>query len=266
MKKIFLSFNITQKLLLFFLLSIALSLIPFLVIMYHTVKPKVIEQSLIDINYRTKNIVTNLQTQLNHAQTLAISLARMGENLSHNSNSDKKSLNRFLQQAKNNINIAGGGIWPEEYLYNKQKKLASFFWARDSSNNFIFIDDYNQDNPKSYHNEDWYKPLKKANKDTIYWSEPYKDPYTNVAMVTVSVGMYKENTFIGISTIDVALTGIEELISEQTGAFDGYTYLVDNKHNIIVNQGIKKEAIPASLSKNIIFTNDKFVGSVDVNG
>jgi len=254
--------TIVKKLLLFFIISSSLSLVAFFATLYNTVKPKVAQQSHLEIDYRSQKIVLNLQERINNAQTLAISLARMGESLSKNSQQDKETLYRFLQQSKKNYNIAGGGVWPEPYAYAKDKKLASFFWARNGEHSYVFVDDYNKDNGKDYHNENWYKPLKNLPKDEVFWSEPYKDPHTNVAMITVSVGMYEGSNFIGISTIDVALTGLEELLSTQTAHFHGYVVLFDSYKNVITSQGVKAIDIRKNIDMYRLDSQDDIISDI----
>ena len=246
--------SITKKVLLFFVFYVLLSLGVFFLIISGTIKPELNKQSSIEINYRAQKILQNLQLQIYNAQTLAISLARMGEQLSLDYEKDKKILHRFLSQEEDNINIAGGGIWPEPYVYDSKTKLASFFWGRDTNNRFVFVDDYNQDNVQSYQKEDWYAPMKNMPKDSVFWSKPYRDPYTNVAMVTVTVGMYKEDRFIGVSTIDVALTGLEDLVAQEAKKFQGYVVLFDKERNIIVDKGVERKTLQNILDNDGFFT------------
>ena len=220
--------KLVSKFLIFFMLFSLISIIIFIFSFTKITEPIAKEQANIDLSLSANNIALKLNSQLAKAETLAFALAKIGEQLSGNTQKDKILLYHLLSLSKDNPYIAGGGVWPEPYAYKKEKKHASFFWAKNKHSKFVFFNDYNQEGSVSYHHERWYVPSKYTDKNKAFWSNSYIDPYSKEPMVTVSVPMYKQKQFIGVSTIDVMLTGLDTLLQEQTKAFNGYAILVDS--------------------------------------
>jgi len=220
--------KLIPKILSFFLLFSLICAAIFIYTYNEITEPIAQRQANIDLSLSANNIALELKSELAKAETLAFALAKVGERLSGDTLKDKKLLYHIMSLSKNNPYIAGGGVWPEPYAYNKEKKYASFFWAKNKHSQFVFFNDYNQEGSVSYHNEQWYVPSKYTDKNRAFWSNSYIDPYSKEPMVTVTVPMYANEKFIGVSTVDVKLTGLDTLLLEQTKAFKGYAILVDS--------------------------------------
>jgi PAS domain S-box-containing protein len=161
-------------------------------------------------------------------------MAVVAQGFSGDEDLDKKMMVRLLDQARNNDYIAGGGVWPEPFVYDKTKERASFFWGK-TNNTFVFYDDYNSPEGMGYRHENWYVPSKYTARDFAFWSQSYIDVYSKVPMVTVSVPIYKDNTFHGVVTVDVSLEGLNTLFVKETKAFDGYAFLIDRDGKVLSN-------------------------------
>ena len=53
------------------------------------------------------------------------------------------------------------------------------------------------------------------------------DPYSYQPMVTVTVPMYRDSRFYGVSTIDLKLEGLQAFLADVSQAFGGYAFAVD---------------------------------------
>jgi len=227
--------SIIRKLLNLFSFYNVIAIAVFLAILVFSVEPKIQEQASLEAHLTADKIISKLQLELNKAESLAKSMAIVAQEFTKNEALDKKMMLALLKQAENNDYIAGGGVWPEPFMYEKTKERASFFWGKNIHGNFIFYDNYNTLEGMGYHHENWYVPSKYTAKQVAFWSQSYIDTYSKVPMVTVSVPMHKDNAFIGVVTVDVSLEGLNKLFINETKSFQGYAFLIDRDGKILSN-------------------------------
>ena len=227
--------SIIRKLLSLFSLYNVIAIAVFLAILVFAVQPKIKEQSSLEAQLTADKIILKLQLELSKAESLAKSMAIVAQTFTKDESADKKMMLDLLQQAKNNDYIAGGGVWPEPFMYDKTKERASFFWGKNVNKNFVFYDDYNVPEGVGYHHENWYVPSKYTAKQVAFWSQSYIDAYSKVPMVTVTVPIYKEDVFFGVVTVDVSLEGLNKLFIKETASFEGYAFLIDRDGKILAN-------------------------------
>ncbi|WP_432748996.1 methyl-accepting chemotaxis protein [Pectinatus haikarae] len=119
-----------------------------------------------------------------------------------------------------------------------------------------------------YFKYDWYKDGVKA-KNSGYWSEPYEDAVSKVAMITVSCPIKKDDKIIGVTTVDIDLRAFIDFVRNikigQTGyAFvispQGY-YLGDKDDNKNLKEKIVDDQNPAvqQLGTEILKSADTFL-------
>ncbi len=248
----FSQFSIVKKLLILLSIGVLVTLIPFVLIMTSIVKPKIQSQSLLDVKYSSEKLKLEIEHTVHDTERLVKSLAALGEQWNQDFDQDKADLHNFLNVVLEDDVIAGGGIWPEPFVYDKDKVLRAFFWTRDKQKNFVFVDDYNKQGRGNYQDEAWYKPLKEQGEAKVVWSEPYIDPHTKVLMITASVGMYDQKRFIGVATIDLSLMGVNRLLLEETSIFKGYVLLLNSKQQLIAYQGLNKIDVDDDLIDNLL--------------
>ena len=158
---------------------------------------------------------------------MAISLAKLAEKLPLEKKLHVDLLPHLINYKASQSMIAGGGIWPEPYLFEKKTERHSFFWGRNSEGILKYYEDYNTPEGKGYHHEEWYVPVKYLKKNDVFWSKSYVDPYSRQPMVTVSAPMYKKTGFYGVSTIDLKLSGLSELLASAAKSLKGYAFALD---------------------------------------
>jgi diguanylate cyclase (GGDEF)-like protein len=174
-----------------------------------------------------QNIVAELGKRIATAESLAKSLANLGEKAPRDVTQNKQLFRHVLDVEDSEMFIAGGGIWPAPYQYDPKIERRSFFWGRDANGVLKYYDDYNNPDGPGYHNEEWYVPAKHLANGKAFWSKSYMDPYSYQPMVTVTVPMYIKNKFYGVSTVDLKLEGLKAFLDKVTSSYGGYAFAVD---------------------------------------
>lgn len=146
--------------------------------------------------------------------------------------------------------VAGGGVWPEPYRFEKNMERRSFFWGRDKSGLLKYYDDYNDPAGKGYHNEEWYVVARHAGPGRCFWSKSYVDPYSLEPMVTCTVGTFEEEKFTGVVTVDLKLEGLEDSVMKWQEKTGGYIALLDRNGKFITFPSAKMEAKTVSMDAN----------------
>ncbi|GIU12559.1 MULTISPECIES: PAS domain S-box protein [unclassified Shewanella] len=189
-------------------------------------------QEFLSIN-QGKTIVAKLQQKTNKIENLAVSMGALGELYQHNPEQLKTAIPALLEQPGQQEVILGGGIWPEPFLFNPNNEKDSYFWARNFANELIAVNDYNAASIQPYYLENWYVPAKFYPRDTTYWSKSYIDPFTQKAMLTASVPMWQQHEFIGVSTVDVALSSLDNFFNTATPSQGGYVFALDQQNRLL---------------------------------
>ncbi|MEA3554718.1 MAG: response regulator [Campylobacterota bacterium] len=226
--------NKIQSRLTLWLLAFSILLIAVIYIVFSIFNKQELEKGAVGITIITaKKINSQLEQQLNRMQTLAQTLANLGSTMDNNHKRNKEVLKKLINLQGYENFIAGGGIWPEPYVLDSKKKRSSYFFGRDKNNKLNFFDDYNNPNGNGYHNEEWYTPAKYYKNGKVYWSKSYIDPYSFEPMVTVTAPIYKDNKFIGVSTIDIMLNGLQKFLSDNLNELGGYGFILDRNHKFL---------------------------------
>ncbi len=195
-------------------------------------------------------IVARLQQTTSKIESLAVSIASLGEIYRHDSQVLLKSIPALLDKNGKYDLISGGGIWPEPGNFDEKKQLDSLFWSRNKALELELVDDYNSLNGPGYHSESWYKPTRFYPSGTTFWSETYVDPFTNKSMITASVPMWAEHQFMGVSTVDVTLSGLGHFFHQAMNVNQGYMFALDYSNAVLAapkeddrNQIFNKQAL-----------------------
>jgi diguanylate cyclase (GGDEF)-like protein/PAS domain S-box-containing protein len=191
--------------------------------------------------------------QLALVEGLAASLARLGERLPRDAVLWKAVLPNVLDLEPHAALIAGGGLWPEPEVFRAGVDRASFFWGRDRDGSLQFYDDYNDPAGPGYHLQEWYVPVRHQQRGRCYWSRSYRDPFTNEAMVTCSIGMHAQTRFIGVSTVDLRLAGLQQFVAERGRSLQGYAMMIDRNGTFITLPAASEHGQSERLSESLSF-------------
>jgi signal transduction histidine kinase/CheY-like chemotaxis protein len=195
------------------------------------------------IELSNRAIVEHLQQQTTIASSLAYAMASAASSLPNDEQLYHQVFKNLFQGAPSQNLLAGGGIWPEPYQFNPAKDRNSFFWGKDENRDLQFFNDYNDPKSNGYHNEAWYVPSKYQSPGDLIWSGSYIDPYSLEPMVTVTVPIFKQTQFYGVSTVDMNLSGLNKLIKFWAGNFGGHTFIVDRNGKLISKSSEQKSTI-----------------------
>jgi diguanylate cyclase (GGDEF)-like protein len=172
-------------------------------------------------------VVAELNSRVVMSTTLVTSMAKIATALPAEDALLFSSIPSLMNQKGYSHLIAGGGVWPEPFKYRSDRERYSFFWGRNANGTLEFYDDYNLAAGAGYHNEEWYVPVKHLKADDVYWSKSYTDPHSLQPMVTVSAPITRDGQNIGVTTIDLKLEGLQELLKQATQGFGGYAFAID---------------------------------------
>ncbi|MCL1050606.1 PAS domain S-box protein [Shewanella abyssi] len=189
-------------------------------------------QQTLNINVG-KAITATLQQKTNRIENLAVSISALGELYQHTPTLLDESIPALLDQLGQEEVILGGGVWPEPKAFNKEKRKDSHFWARNKGGELLKIDDYNQDDNPDYYKENWYIPAKYYPADTTYWSKSYIDPFTQDPMITASVPIWSHHEFIGVATVDIALSSLDDFFRTALSGQRGYVFALDQQNRLL---------------------------------
>lgn len=135
--------------------------------------------------------------------------------------------------------LFGGGIWFEPYAYQANQKFFSPYCMRENGA-IQYVDNYSLGDGIFYTDQEWYQNAKNGTKDVV-WSEPYEDSFAGISMVTASAPVYDENgQMIGVTTTDLDLTYMQEMITSLDVVAGGRAFLVDPKGVYIADEDSEK--------------------------
>ncbi len=177
------------------------------------------------------NAVSGLLVRANEIAALSLSVATVSGKLPKTIETFQDTLPAILDFGGDQA-VAGGGYWPEPFVFDPAVERRSFFWGRNAQNVFEYYDDYNQPGP-GYHHEEWYVPARYVAAGGCYWSQSYMDPYSYQPMVTCTTPRREGDQFVGVSTIDLRLEGLAAFAESWRQKTGGYVFIVDRNNKFI---------------------------------
>lgn len=230
--------SLQTKVLVGVLLGLAMMLSAVLLVFYAQGYALLLERERALTSSATQRLAAEMGQQLALAEGIAATMANLGEILPRDAELWQRLLPPLIDLEDRGSLIAGGGLWPEPGAFTPGVDRRSFFWGRGADGKLQFYDDYNRHDGPGYHQEEWYVPARFQRPGRCYWSRSYQDPYTGEPMITCTVAMHRDGVFIGASTIDLRLSGLQHFLGDRGFALQGYAFAVDrNGVFITVPQG-----------------------------
>ena len=225
--------------------QIIMSVMPFLIISslvyvfvcyyisYHNINDSIDAKMLESLNVAHQN----MQNELNANAAIAKGFAAFA------ATSDEERLlpSAFEEYLKimvsTNVNTVGGGIWYEPYRYQAGRYYFGPYTFKEDDQVF-FTAEY--ENTINYHEMDWYTSGKDS-QGAIIWSDAYHDPVPDVSMVTATQAMFDaDGEFIGVSTADMALDVIRQIVRQVHVGETGHAFLLGRTGEYIYFEGVDK--------------------------
>ncbi len=219
--------SLNFKILVIFLILLVIIILPVSLTFYQKAEKHLKHMAYEQISQTGQHVIHQLELRTTTAKTLANMLVNLDKTLAPDIANYKLVAKNLLDYKGTEQYIAGGGIWPEPYSFDKNIERQSFFWGRDKNGILKFFDNYNFAEEPGYHHEEWYVPSKYLADDEVYWSKSYIDPYSLEPMVTVTSPIFKKGIYSGATTIDLNLKGLRQLLEQVTQPFGGYSFAID---------------------------------------
>lgn len=203
---------------------------------------KEIEQKMTNkLDDSLQKINKSISTHSMVAKTLAKTAQTSGTSLS------KENYEALLKQiVSTNSETFGAGVWYEPNKYKNDTKFFGPYAYRDNSS-IVYTDDYSKES-YNYPQYDWYK-IGKSTSKPVEWTSPYYDDVTKVTMVTATVPFYdSDNNFMGVTTADINLSKIQNMINTISVAKTGKAFLL-NKDGLYIADKDKSKIMKVNISK-----------------
>ena len=171
-------------------------------------------------NYRVivDKYTQELEAWVNTNATIVDSLAaELTINQKYNDSYD--AFRAWLNENYGRLN-KGGFIYDIYFTYpNNRMTCASGFYA-DGTVDYV-------------HDREWFTEA--ARTGEMYYSTAYRDSDTGKPIVTISKGIYRNNTLQGVLAADIFVDVLEDIIRGADIAPDSYAFLVDRNLGMIVH-------------------------------
>jgi signal transduction histidine kinase/CheY-like chemotaxis protein len=224
--------SLAVKIPLLFVGMLLVMMVVFLLVMEHYGNHVLLDVAKHQVRQSGESIVATLGRRLIISESTVNAMANAAESIPAIEKLHHQVIKPIVDNDADHF-IAGGGIWPEPYLYDTNRDRRSFFWGRNQEGVLEYFDDYNDPKGSGYHHEEWYAPARLLKQGQVYWSRSYMDPYSFESMVTVTAPMFKKGQFYGAATLDLSLDGMNQLLSEESAKFGGYAYVLDRNGTFI---------------------------------
>lgn len=135
--------------------------------------------------------------------------------------------------------ILGCGIWFEPNVYDANEKYVGPYVYKEGTDAVTTYDYSNAE--YDYFSYDWYKSATTGTGEATF-TELYYDETLDTTMTSCTVPMYdKNNTFLGVITIDVEITSIQDLINQIRIGEGGRVQLLTKEGLYIAHTDAEKE-------------------------
>jgi methyl-accepting chemotaxis protein len=127
--------------------------------------------------------------------------------------------------------VLGSGIWFEPNVYDKNEKYIGPYIYKDGEQ---ALTTYEYSNAEyDYFSYEFYTGVMDGT-DKVHLTQPYYDPTLDIIMSSCSAPMYDSNhNFIGVITVDIELTTIQDIVSHIKIGETGTAFLLNSEGQII---------------------------------
>jgi signal transduction histidine kinase len=242
--------SVKVKLLGFFFVISIVFLITMLSVLTMLKNDVLMENAAKEVSLTTTKILSNLQNTKSRIEEIVLSLASTSSQLKSIPNRAK--IVKDILRVNDSGLVTSGGIWFEPYAIDEKIRDFYYFFNRKPDGKFELIENYTQKIDRDYGNAEFYMVAKYLKEGQTYWTKVYRDPVTNVRMITVVSPIYSKGAFQGVAAVDIK---IDERSKKVFGDFkfpDRYLMMLDREGTIM----IKSTLLSDYLSTDRVYTKD----------
>lgn len=253
--------KISTKMLVILLIVILCSMVTLTLVGYLSSKDIIQNQINQNMDAELKAQVNSIQLKLQKIETMASQIARSVE-----TTYSTTKLAGYEAMLDNMIFdsdlILGSGIWFEPYTYDKNEKYIGPYVYKEGDKAVTTYDYSNAE--YDYFSYDWYKNAMTGSKEPVF-STLYYDDTLKATMTSCTVPMFDDSDkFIGVITVDIDITSIQELIHAIKVGDGGSAVLLTGDGLYITNENPEKvlnEKITDNENKSIAALGNKVLST-----
>ncbi len=173
-------------------------------------------------------LVAELGQRLVYAEGVAHTMSLLGTQIARDPGA-AEAAEWILGDEGRKGEILGCGVWFETHDGSPSPLNAVWRFAADGTIEKAALEGTAM--LQTYRKRDWYAAARFMGAETIYWSLPYTDPFTEQSIVSCSVPFYTEQgRFAGVATADLPVVRLKAYFESALSPPNGYAFLVD-RHN-----------------------------------
>lgn len=156
--------------------------------------------------------------------------------------------------------IYGSGIWFAPNAYPEQKWFGPYF-SKDDSGKISMTMDYSTEE-YNYPQFGWYKASIQGPKE-VFWDEPAYDDVSKTSMMSSSAPIRHNGQIVGVVTVDIGMTDLENYIRDIKIGEHGYAFLVSQSGLYIASPDANKnmkEKIQESTNPELARVGQQIIG------
>ncbi|WP_265437189.1 methyl-accepting chemotaxis protein [Aeromonas media] len=194
------------------------------------IKPALQKAGEQNVALRVSEIATDIRDQLNGVQSQSRSITQLVAQLP---SEQIDALLPALIDQYGNAMVFGGGIWPLPEKREAGRAKFSTFYHRDAANALIPNTYWNSAEAPNYFEQPWHKAGQQAPRGMCVWAAAYKDGASQQPRTNCAMGIYKDGTLYGVSTIDVTLGFFNDLVARKEQEIGGQVMIVEADGKIL---------------------------------
>ncbi|MGE6136085.1 methyl-accepting chemotaxis protein [Aeromonas salmonicida] len=194
------------------------------------IKPALQKAGEQNVTLLVSEIATDILDELNGVQSQSRSITQLVAQLP---SEQIDALLPALIDQYGNAMVFGGGIWPLPDQREAGRAKFSTFFHRDAANKLIPNTYWNSAEAPNYFEQPWHKAGQQAPQGMCVWAAAYKDGASQQPRTNCAMGIYRNGTLFGVSTIDVTLGFFNDLVTRKEQEIGGQVMIIEADGKIL---------------------------------
>ncbi|WP_447830782.1 methyl-accepting chemotaxis protein [Aeromonas salmonicida] len=194
------------------------------------IKPALQKAGEQNVALRVSEIATDILDEFNGVQSQSRSITQLVAQLP---SEQIDALLPALIDQYGNAMVFGGGIWPLPDQREAGRAKFSTFFHRDAANKLIPNTYWNSAEAPNYFEQPWHKAGQQAPQGMCVWAAAYKDGASQQPRTNCAMGIYRNGTLFGVSTIDVTLGFFNDLVARKEQEIGGQVMIIEADGKIL---------------------------------